>query len=273
MGDALIARGGLQGDGVGGLLRLEGQVTIGQRGVVFQIAITHHIAVPVSNAVRIADSREAGVDGHVAGPVGGQLRRQVILHVDGALAGRQVVEGNALRQLHGPLDAGHGGAAQLEGIVRAAHGHAGAALGLAVGDGQLGEVHLARHVAHGLDGAGAAGHNARAQAAEIEAVELRVLEHADEHRGHAVHGGAARILQNLHLAQRVVVVHEHDGGAVRQAAHHAQHAAEAVEQGHYDQQPVLLGQLHAVAQELAVVGDVVMGALNHFMLGTEDIIS
>ena len=80
-----------------------------------------------------------------------------------------------------------------------------------------------------------------------------------------MHGGAARILQNLHLAQRVVVVHEHDGGAVRQAAHHAQHAAEAVEQGHHDQQPVLVGQLHAVAQELAVVGDVVMG--EHHALG------
>lgn len=126
-------------------------------------------------------------------------------------------------------------------------------------------MHLARHIAHGLDGAGAAGHDARAQAAEIKAVELRVFQHADEHGGYAVNSGTALVLQDLHLAQGIVVIHQNDGGAMRQAAHHAQHAAEAVEQGHYDEQAVLLGQLHAVAQKLTVVGNVVVG--KHHALG------
>ena len=92
-----------------------------------------------------------------------------------------------------------------------------------------------------------------------------MLQHADEHGGYAVDGGTALILQDLHLAQGIVVIHQNDGGAMRQAAHHAQHAAEAVEQGHYDEQTVLLGQLHAVAQKLTVVGNVVVG--EHHALG------
>ena len=48
-------------------------------------------------------------------------------------------------------------------------------------------------------------------------------------------------------------------GAVGDAGHDAEDAAEAVEEGDRDAEPVLLGELHALADVEAVVDDVVVG--------------
>ncbi len=47
-------------------------------------------------------------------------------------------------------------------------------------------VHALGDGAHDFDGAGSAGHDAGAQAGEIEPVEIRMDEFGDEHGGHAV---------------------------------------------------------------------------------------
>ncbi len=54
------------------------------------------------------------------------------------------------------------------------------------------------------------------------------------------------------------------GGAVGHGGRHGQHHAEAVEHGHLDHHPVCSGQIHAVANGLAVVHHVVVGEHNAF---------
>ena len=73
----------------------------------------------------------------------------------------------------------------------------GRGLGHAVGDGDLGEVHLGDHALHGLDGARRAGHDAGAQAREVELGKARVVQLGDEHGGHAVQRSAAFLAHGL----------------------------------------------------------------------------
>ena len=69
----------------------------------------------------------------------------------------------------------------------------------------------------------------------------------------------------VHHLDRGVKVHRHHGGGVGEAGHSRQHQAEAVEEGDHHAEPVLFGELHAVADALAVVEDVVVG--EHHPLG------
>ena len=140
------------------------------------------------------------------------------------------------------------------GAALAAHG---AGFGHAIGDGDLAQVHLLHHALHHLGGARRAGHDAGAQRAQVELGKARVVQLGNEHGGHAVQAGAALVLHRLQHRQRVKpIIGVHDGSAVRQAGQVAQHHAKAVVQRHGNAQPVFGRELHALANEEAVVQDV-----------------
>ncbi|MDT4813635.1 hypothetical protein FQZ97_466250 [compost metagenome] len=157
------------------------------------------------------------------------------------------------------LGAADGGHAQFQLVVRAGlQGHR-AGLGHAVGDLHFAHVHLVDHPAHHFDRAGGAGHDAGAQAGQVELVTLRVIQLGDEHGGHAVEGGGLLFGHGTQGGQRVEGIARVDhGGAVGQAAEVAHHHAEAVIQRHRDHQAILLGQTQALADHVAVVEDVVV---------------
>ena len=85
-----------------------------------------------------------------------------------------------------------------------------------------------------------------------------MAQHGDKHGGHAVKGGNLFLInagQSLFRRKRRNRAHSnpmgHRGG-------HSQHHAEAVEHRHLDHHPVGRGQIHPVADALAVVDDVVV---------------
>ena len=96
-----------------------------------------------------------------------------------------------------------GGDAQFHRVVDARHGDHRRGFGLAVGDGHLVAVHALGDRAHDFDRAGRAGHDAGAQAGEIEAVEIGVVQFGDEHGGHAVERGGALAVHRLQRGERV----------------------------------------------------------------------
>ena len=157
------------------------------------------------------------------------------------------------------LDAADGGHAAVDGVVGAALEAHRRGLGHAVGDGHLGHVHLADHPLHDLDRARAAGHDACAQAGEIEVGKARMIERGDEHRRHAIEAGAFLLRHRLQHRQRLEGLGRVDhGGAVGEAAEVAHHHAEAVVQRHRDAHAVARHQLDRLADEEAVVEDVVV---------------
>ena len=195
-------------------------------GRVFPIAMHHRIALGAELATLTAGHDGAGFGVH-------DLDLQVRLHLAYsryALVQRRV------------------------GAALAAHG---AGFGHAVSDGDLAQVHLLHHTLHHLGGARRPGHDAGAQGAEVELGKARVVQLGNEHGGHAVQAGAALVLHRLQHRQRVKpIIGVHDGSAVRQAGQVAQHHAKAVVQRHGNAQPVFGRELHALANEEAVVQDV-----------------
>ena len=113
---------------------------------------------------------------------------------------------------------------------------------------------------HDFDGAGRARHDAGAQAGQIEAVELRMLQFGDEHGGHAVERGGALGVDRFERGERVEL-RARAGSAPRRSTtrhHGADHAAEAVVQRHGRADAVLFGGVqrerdrHAVVDQVAV---------------------
>ena len=157
------------------------------------------------------------------------------------------------------LDAAYRRDAAPQRIVsRALEAHR-ARLGHAVGDGDFVQVHLVDRAFHHFDRARRAGHDAGAQRGQIEAPELRMIELRDEHGRHAVQRGAAFLGHGFERHQRIeAFARKHHAGAVRQRRKIAQHHAEAVIERHRDAQPVLRREPHRLADEEAVVEDIVM---------------
>ena len=153
-------------------------------------------------------------------------------------------------------------AARLEGILRRCHRAAGRRLGLTENDNNIMHVHLLANVVHRLYRAGRACHDARAHMREIIFVEVRVLEHGNEHRRHAVDCGAVLCHKRIHDLFGVEHINRHKGRSVGYAGHEREHHAEAVEERNRDAQPVVVGELHAVAYRLAVIENVVVGEHN-----------
>lgn len=73
---------------------------------------------------------------------------------------------------------------------------------------------------------------------EVEAGKVWVFEFGDEHGGYAVDGGAFLLLDRLQHLERVEYFYWYHGGAVGDAGHDPQDAAEAVEEGNGDAEAV-----------------------------------
>ena len=149
--------------------------------------------------------------------------------------------------------------AAVEGIVAGALETDRARLRHAVGDGHFAHMHAVDDPAHDLNRAGRAGHDAGSQRLEVEAVEFGMIEHGDEHGRHAVQPGAGFGLNRFQRCCRIERLgRAHHAGAVGDAGEVAQHHAEAVIIGHRDAQPVVRREPHRLADEIAVVDDVVV---------------
>ena len=85
----------------------------------------------------------------------------------------------------------HGGDATLDAVVGQGLSDDRRGFGQAVSDGDALGAHAVDDLAHDLDGAGGAGHDAGAERSQIELSEVGMAELGDEHGGHAVDGGAA----------------------------------------------------------------------------------
>ena len=104
---------------------------------------------------------------------------------------------------HMGVDASDGGDAALQRIAVGGLERDRAGFRHAVGDGDVGEVHIRDALLHHLDRAGGARHDTGAECREIEALEFRVLQHADEHGRHAVDRGAFFARDRLETRVRV----------------------------------------------------------------------
>ena len=153
-------------------------------------------------------------------------------------------------------------AARLEGILRRCHRAAGRRLGLTENDDDIVHIHLLADIVHSLYRAGRARHDARAHMRKIIFVEVRMLEHGNEHRRHAVDCGAVLCHKRVHDLFGVEHINRHKGRSVGYAGHERKHHAEAMEEWNGDAQSVLMSELHAVAYRLAVVENVVVGEHN-----------
>ena len=183
------------------------------------------------------------------------------LYADGTL-----FEGFGVDDFHVDFGQGasYGGGAHFHRVVHAALSHAGRSFGKSVHAGDFGHVHFIHDFAHQPFGAERACHDAGAQRREVEHGEHRVVELGDEHRGHAVEGGAPLAVYGGEHHEGVEFFEHHGAGAVGDDCHDAQHDAEAVEQGHGQAHAVLFGELHALSDAVAVVGDVVVGEHDAF---------
>src|SRR5262245_29402163 len=159
-------------------------------------------------------------------------------------------------RLHAP----HGGDAAFDRIVGGGLEAHRARLGHAVADADFTRMHALDHLAHDLDRAGRAGHDAGAEAGEIEALELGMLQFGDEHGRHAVQAGAALGLDCAQHGERVEAFGGIDHGrAVHGAGQIAHHHVEAMIERHGNAEAVAFTQAHGEADEIGVVEDVAVG--------------
>ena len=109
-------------------------------------------------------------------------------------------------------------------------------------------------------GQGRAGHDTGAKRGEIVLGKVGVVEHGDEHGGHAVDGDASFVLDRREGRGRVEGVGGiDDGGATGGAAEVAHHHAEAVVEGNGDAEAVAGLEPLDAGDAIGVVEDVVMG--------------
>ena len=113
-------------------------------------------------------------------------------------------------------------------------------LGHAVGDRHLAHVHPRDHLAHRLDRARRARHDAGAQRRQVVLREARMLELAANIVGTPC-SAVQRYLASARSVSRGVeaLAGKHHRRAGRRAAEHAEHHAEAVVQRHRDAEPVV----------------------------------
>ena len=152
-----------------------------------------------------------------------------------------------------------GGDALLERVVAAGLRRDRRRLGHAVADRHLRHVHLGLHSFHHLDRTRRAGHDSRPQGRKVDRLERRLGELGDEHRRHAVQGGAALRLDRLECrAWLERLAWDDDAGAVGDDREVGEHHAEAVVERHRDANAVRGRVAERLADEEAVVEDVVV---------------
>ena len=128
-----------------------------------------------------------------------------------------------------------------------------------VGDGDVAHVHRALDLLHHLHRARRPRHDARAQARQVVAREVGMVQLGDEHRGHAVQRGRPLRLGRLEDGRRIEALARVDhGGPVRHAAEVAHDHAEAVIERHGDEEPVAVREAEELRREVPVVQDIVM---------------
>ena len=144
----------------------------------------------------------------------------------------------ALDLREGRSDGGH---ADLQRIGGTAHGAAGGRFCLSVYDNDLGHVHLVDDVTHDGDGAGASCHDAGTHEAEIRLFEIRMLQHGNEHGGHAVEGGDMFVVDAGQRRFRREIGDRKDRPAVGHGGRHGKNHTKTMEHGYLDHHPVLGG--------------------------------
>jgi hypothetical protein len=89
--------------------------------------------------------------------------------------------------------------------------------------------------------------------------EIRFIQHADEHRWHAVHRGAMLRFDDVERSGRIEADRgEHDSRAVCRTEQRAEDHAETVIHRQGDAQPIMFGKSHDLGRNLCVVDDIVM---------------
>ncbi len=117
-------------------------------------------------------------------------------------------------------------------------------------------MHVLHHPPHQRRGTERAGHDARAQAAQVEVVELGMIQHGGEHRRHPVQGRAALRLDRLQRGQRVEpLARKHHLRAIGHGREVPQHHAETVIERHRNAERILRCQPHRTGGRNRVVED------------------
>ena len=157
------------------------------------------------------------------------------------------------------LGASHAGDTTLQIVVGCGLGRDRAGLGYAIGDLHFIQVHVVDDTLHHFDRASGTGHDPGAQMAQVQRLAFRMVEHGDEHGRHTVHASGFFFGCGLQRGKRLEggtrINHR---GAMGHAAEVTHDHAEAVIQRHRNHQPVMLGELQAFTNHVAVVEDVVV---------------
>ena len=123
-------------------------------------------------------------------------------------------------------------------------------------------MHFVYNIFHNFNRAGASCHNACSHVRKIGLLKVFMPQHGNEHGGNAVKCRNFFLVYAGKRAPRREHGHRRHGGAVGHRSRHSQHHAEAMEHGHLNHHSVCSGQIHAVANCLAVVHHVVVGEHN-----------
>src|SRR5208337_2737504 len=160
----------------------------------------------------------------------------------------------------GPADRGD---PALERVPGCRHRDAGARLGLAVDDHDLAHVHPGIDFLHDLDRAGGTGHDPRAEGPQVVLREVRMRELGNEHGRDAVECRAALFFDSFqHFLGIEGRGWQHHGRTVGDAGKVTEDHAEAVVEWDGNAEPVILRKSHALANDVAVVEDAVVGQDN-----------
>src|SRR5262245_42433430 len=93
-------------------------------------------------------------------------------------------------------------------------------------------------------------HDAGPERAQIESIELRILELRHEHRGHTVKRGAALALDRFENAAGIERLERAQTRAMRERAEHANDAAEAVKERHAQTQGIRRREAEALSEHV-----------------------
>ncbi len=123
-------------------------------------------------------------------------------------------------------------------------------------------MHLLNDLAHTMDGARRAAHNASAKRAQVELIEKRMVQHRDIHRRHAIDGGALLFFNRVKYLHGVKAFHEDHSHALIYRAHNPKDATKAVEKRHRNAKTVLNGEVLGERNPKAVIGNIAVSQLH-----------
>ena len=119
-------------------------------------------------------------------------------------------------------------------------------------------MHLFDDVPHDSDRAGASCHDTGPHMSKAGLLEIRMRQHRNEHRRHAVESSDMLIVYAGKRRLRREVRNRKNRAAVGHRCSHSEYHAEAVEHRHLNHHTVFRGQIHSVADTLTVIDNIVM---------------